>query len=67
MIKFKEYYVVDEKGNRVGVFIDIEDYLKMLEEIEELESIRAFDSAKASGDEVIPFEQAVEEIEKDRK
>lgn len=34
--------------------------------IEELESIRAYDDAIASGDEAIPFEQAVEEIRRDR-
>jgi hypothetical protein len=35
-------------------------------QVEELEAIRAFDAAKASGDEAIPFEQAIEEIEKSR-
>ncbi len=55
-----EGYVVDEDGARVGVILPIEDYRKLLEE---LESIRAYDAAKSSGDEVIPFEQAVREIE----
>lgn len=31
-----------------------------------LEATRAYDAAKASGDEVIPFEQAVAEIEHSR-
>jgi hypothetical protein len=30
--------------------------------LEELDSIRAYDAAKASGDEVVPFEQALQEI-----
>ena len=38
----------------------------MLEELEELESIRAFDLAKASGERAIPFEQAIQEIERER-
>jgi hypothetical protein len=63
MEKFKENYVVDEQGNRIGVVLDIADYRKLLEELEELESIRAYDFAKASGDEAIPFEQAISEIE----
>ncbi len=67
MIKLKERYVVDEKGNRVGVLLDLEDYQKLLEELEELESIRAYDAAKASDDEAIPFEQAIKEIEKERQ
>jgi hypothetical protein len=37
-----------------------------MEELEELESIRAYDAAKSSGEEAIPFEQAIKEIEKQR-
>ena len=40
-----------------------ERYMELLEAQEELESIRAYDDAKASGDEAIPFSQAVREIE----
>ena len=63
MPKFKENYVVDAQGNPISVVLDIADYRKLLEELEELESIRAYDAAKASGDETISFEQAVSEIE----
>jgi hypothetical protein len=34
---------------------------------EERESVRAYDTAKACGDETIPFEQAVSEIERVRR
>lgn len=67
MIEIKERYVIDEKGKRTGVILDIKDYKKILDELEELESIRAYDSAKASGDEAIPFEDAVKEIEHRRR
>ncbi len=67
MTLVKQKYVVDEKGNRIGVLLDKEDYDKILEDLEELETIRAYDAAKASGDESIPFEQAIEEIEKGRQ
>ena len=66
-IAIRERYVVDEKGRRVGVLLDIGDYRRILDELEELESIRAYDVAKASGDEAIPFEQAIEEIERLQK
>ena len=66
-IKIKEQYIVDEKGNRVGVLLALEDYQKLLEELEELDSIRAYDAAKASDDEAISFEQAIEEIERARQ
>ena len=42
-------------------------YAETLEAEEELECIRAYDSAKASHDEAIPLAQAVEEIEDSEK
>jgi hypothetical protein len=63
----KERFVVDENGKRIGVLLDIEDYHRLLEALEELEAIRAYDAAKASDDEVLPLEQALTEIEKDRQ
>ncbi|MBI4718445.1 MAG: hypothetical protein HY763_11610 [Planctomycetes bacterium] len=59
-------YVVDETGTRVGVILSIDGYRALLDAMEELESIRAYDAAKSAGDEAIPFEQAVREIEQDR-
>jgi hypothetical protein len=66
MITFKEHYILDGSGKRVAVILDLADYEQLLDELEELQSIRAYDAAKASGDEAIPFEQAVTEIEQDR-
>jgi len=67
MSRIKERYLVDDRGNRISVVLDIADYQGLLEELEELESIRAYDAAKATGEEAIPFEQALAEIEADRK
>jgi hypothetical protein len=64
--KLEEKYIVDVNGERIGVVLDIRRYTEMLEDLEELESIRACDAAKASGDEAIPFDQAAREIEKSR-
>ena len=63
MLSVKEQYIIDENGQRVSVVLEISVYQKLLEELEELESIRAYDQAKSRDDEAIPFEQAVEEIE----
>ena len=66
MVKIKEKYLVNAKGKAVGVFIDIKEYRRILKKIEELDSIRAYDTAKASRSAAIPFEQAVKEIERKR-
>ncbi len=60
----KEQYVIDQNGQRVSVVIDIKEYERLLEDLEELESIRAFDRAKASGEKGVPFESAPSEIER---
>jgi hypothetical protein len=60
-------YVTNRRGQKVGVVLDIEDFKKMLADIEELESIRAYDAAKGSGDQAIAFLKAMQEIERSRK
>ncbi len=53
-------YVVDENGKRVSVILPVEEYERLLEELEELEDIRLYDEAKAEiereGSEVVPLE-----------
>jgi PHD/YefM family antitoxin component YafN of YafNO toxin-antitoxin module len=63
----KPRFIVDDSGEKTAVILDLAEYKRLLEEAEELESIRAYDAAKAAGDEAIPFEQAVSEIERKRK
>ncbi len=58
-----EQFVVDQNGKKTAVLLDIETYSELIEAQEELEAIRAFDVAKASDDEAIPFSQAIKEIE----
>jgi hypothetical protein len=58
----KEQFVIDESGKKTAVLLAIERYSELLEAQEELDSIRAYDEAKASNDEAISFTQAVEEI-----
>jgi hypothetical protein len=67
MQKLAEQYVVDVQGNRVSVLLSMEEYRALLDAAEELEAIKAYDAAKAADDEVIPFEQAIAEIERDRR
>lgn len=60
-------FLVNEKGERVAVVIAIEEYEKLLEELEDLEDIRACEEARASGETPIPLEQALEENRRSRK
>jgi PHD/YefM family antitoxin component YafN of YafNO toxin-antitoxin module len=63
----REQYVVDQNGNRTAVLLDVKYYHELLAALEEIESIRAYDEARASDDKAIPFSQATEEIERQRQ
>ena len=60
-------YIVDEDGKRVSVILDIKEYERMVEELEELEDALAASEVRAAiergEEELIPFDQAMQEIE----
>lgn len=62
MIGFHGQYLVDEEGNRRAVVVPISDWQRIVEALEELDDIRAYDEAKQEPSDTIPFEQAVTEI-----
>ncbi len=66
-MQIEERFITDSEGNRLGVLLEMEEYQYMLDELEELDAIRAYDAAKQSEDEVIPFQQAIAEIESQRQ
>lgn len=63
-------YIVDESGKRVSVVLPVEEYERMVEELEDAADARAVDEARAAvargEDEFIPWEQAKKEIEEER-
>ena len=54
-------FVVDAKNNPKAVLLSLPEWESLLEELEELEDIRAYDAAKQRQEESIPLEQAVRE------
>lgn len=62
MVPIHPDYIIDEKQNRKSVILPWEEWQMIIEELEELDDIRAYDAAKAGPQEKIPFEQAVREI-----
>jgi hypothetical protein len=55
-------YIVDQESNKTAVVLSIKEWTAILEELEELEDIRAYDAAKNQDQQSIPFEQAIAEI-----
>jgi len=62
MIQFHEQYLVDEEGNRKAVVVPISSWEQILEALDELDDIRAYDEAKREPSNPVPFEQALSEI-----
>ena len=63
-------YVTDEKGERVGVNLDVREYERLMEALEDLADLRAADEALhaiAHGEEEhLPLDEAVQEMEEER-
>jgi PHD/YefM family antitoxin component YafN of YafNO toxin-antitoxin module len=66
MATHNEQYLVNADGDKVGVVLSVEEYERLLAALEELDSIKAYDAAKASGEKPISFEQAVQDIDQSR-
>ena len=63
MVTVHPQYVVDENQHRRAVLLPVAEWQKVVEELEELDDIRAYDQAKEFPGESISFEQAVREIQ----
>ncbi|PNE20290.1 Phd_YefM [Mesotoga sp. Brook.08.YT.4.2.5.1] len=57
--------IVNEDGKPVSVILSISTYKKILDELEELEEIRAYDKAKKSTDKILPFEEALDKFKRE--
>jgi hypothetical protein len=60
-------YITDEKGNKISVVIPINEYRKIIEDLDEFEDVRLYDEAKESGEPSIPIDEAFKIIEAKRK
>lgn len=67
MVTVHPEYVVDEQQHRKAVLLPVAKWEKVVDELEELDDIRAYDVAKEGASEKLPFEQAVREIQQDYK
>mgnify|MGYP001006994496 FL=1 len=59
------HMIVNEDGKPVSVILSISTYKKILDDLEELEEIRAYDKAKKSTDEILPFEEALDKFKRE--
>ncbi len=62
----KNQYITDIKGRKISIILPIREYEKMMEQLEELEDIKAYDEATKFDEEAVPANQVFGEIESKR-
>jgi hypothetical protein len=60
-------FVTDDDGKKLAVILPIEEYKKMVDDLDELKDIKLFDAAKKGKQEFIDADQAFREIESERE
>ena len=51
---------------KITIVLKIEEYEKLLDDLDELEAIRAYDTAKKSGEKPIPLGKAMQQLRHSR-
>jgi hypothetical protein len=59
----QKQYILDDHGNNVGVVISFTEYQALMERIDELEDIIAYDKAKKEISDPMPFDTFLKELE----
>ncbi len=62
MFPIHEDCIVDGQGRQKAFVVPIEEWRKILEALEDLDDVRAYEEAKSYPTDSIPFEEAVREI-----
>jgi hypothetical protein len=60
-------FITDGKGKKISAVVPIKQYQLWLEELEELEDIRAYDKAKARKEKPLPLRDAIQQRRKKQK
>ncbi len=60
-------FITDGMGRKLSVIVPIEEYKKMIEELEDLEDVRLYDESKEDNEPSIPIDDAFKQIEANRK
>lgn len=60
-------FITDSNGKKISAVLPIKQYQHLLEELEELDDIRAYDKAKARKEKPIPLRDAIQQRRKRQK
>ncbi|MEO5648481.1 MAG: hypothetical protein ABIR03_01005 [Ginsengibacter sp.] len=59
-------FLTDNKGKKTSVLLSMKDYEKIMEELEELGDIKAYDKAKKRNEKTVPLRDAIKLRKKEK-
>ncbi len=62
MLKVHEKYVVDERGRKTAVMLDVREYRRLMERLEDLEDALELDEARRTTTGSRPYEEVRSEL-----
>ncbi|MBI3510641.1 MAG: hypothetical protein HY064_08250 [Bacteroidetes bacterium] len=62
----KTQFITDSKGKKIAVVLSVEEYNRIVEELEELDDIKAYDRVKVSKSSSVPAALVFKSIENKR-
>ena len=63
MVSIHPQFVIDEDKNTKAVLVSLPEWQQIMDALEELDDIRAYDQAKSEPSDMIDFEQAVDHLD----
>jgi hypothetical protein len=66
MLPLHPQYVIDKDQRPQAVLLPVSEWEQIVEELDELDDLRAYDEAKGGPQETVDFKQAVREIQEGR-
>ncbi|MFZ4544244.1 MAG: hypothetical protein ACOYOA_09365 [Saprospiraceae bacterium] len=67
MLAIHPQFITDNTGKKISAVLPMEEFIAIMEELEELEDIKLYDEAKKSNEPSIPIDDAFKMIEAKRK
>jgi hypothetical protein len=56
-----------KRGEKVSIELTVKEYERLMDDLDELDAICAHDEARGSGEQPVPFDQAIKVIERSCK
>ena len=67
MVTIHPQYITDNEGNKLSIILAMQEFQKIMEELEELDDIRLYDEAHADDEPSIPVDEAFRIVEANRQ